>query len=323
MICQGSDASHSGRAQVGIGTLVIFIAMVLVATIGAGVLIDTAGLLQTKAENTGQESTAEVTNRLMVVNSLGSVTGGGDKIRLDSSDLEPSETNAEEEFVIQSGQELRNLQMDALGCSNTPYFLIIDGVKSDHKIEANDDILVENTGDGEIRFTHLAHSDVITTASAPVSLRVDACNEGSILFSELTGDSDDFLVDETGTAEARFVEEYLGWINLTVRRGPGASDIDLRDATVSVIGPNGAYRLTHTSGTANSTRFGTNPLQDTDSVLKSGEQATISLNAAKILSQPGFSPGDEVTITIVTQSGAQTAVTVTVPGTFTKDEVSL
>jgi len=66
------------RGQVGIGTLIVFIAMVLVAAIAAGVLINTAGFLQSSAAQSGEESSSQVTNRLQVVDIAGEdiVKGG-------------------------------------------------------------------------------------------------------------------------------------------------------------------------------------------------------------------------------------------------------
>ena len=66
------------RGQVGIGTLIVFIAMVLVAAIAAGVLINTAGFLQTQSEQTGEQSTQQVTDRLEPVSKTGIVSGDDD-----------------------------------------------------------------------------------------------------------------------------------------------------------------------------------------------------------------------------------------------------
>ncbi|QIB73808.1 flagellin [Halogeometricum borinquense] len=75
------------RGQVGIGTLIVFIAMVLVAAIAAGVLVNTAGFLQATAQDAGQESVNKVTNRVDVVSTHGIVNDEANELTVDSLNL--------------------------------------------------------------------------------------------------------------------------------------------------------------------------------------------------------------------------------------------
>jgi flagellin FlaB len=69
------DRAEADRGQVGIETLIIFIAMILVAAVAAGVLINTAGFLQNKASSTSQDSQEQVSNQVIVVSAIGTVDG--------------------------------------------------------------------------------------------------------------------------------------------------------------------------------------------------------------------------------------------------------
>lgn len=54
------------KAEMGIGTLILFIAMILVAAVAAGVLIQTASSLQSRALLTGSRTTTEVSTALQI-----------------------------------------------------------------------------------------------------------------------------------------------------------------------------------------------------------------------------------------------------------------
>ena len=55
------------KAEMGMGTLIIFIAMVLVAAVAAAVLISTTGSLQNKALATGKDTQKEIGTSLNVL----------------------------------------------------------------------------------------------------------------------------------------------------------------------------------------------------------------------------------------------------------------
>jgi len=86
------------NAETGIGTMIIFIAMVLVAGIAASVLIQTSSRLESQAMTTGTETTEEVAGGISIDDVSGHVTTDLDllavtvRIRAGSPDIDMNHT---------------------------------------------------------------------------------------------------------------------------------------------------------------------------------------------------------------------------------------
>jgi len=69
--------NKSKKGSQGIGTLIIFIAMILVAAVAAGVLIQTASSLQSKSLDVGRQSQEKITTDIEVVQVYANDTSDG------------------------------------------------------------------------------------------------------------------------------------------------------------------------------------------------------------------------------------------------------
>ena len=108
-------------ASIGIGAMIVFIAMVLVAGIAASVLVQTSTRLEMQGLKTGQETVAEVSSGLKVLavegyNTSGSITkmaveisskAGSPDIDLEQAIIEISDSS--NKYVLTYGSALTNI----------------------------------------------------------------------------------------------------------------------------------------------------------------------------------------------------------------------
>ncbi|WP_018258483.1 archaellin/type IV pilin N-terminal domain-containing protein [Halomicrobium katesii] len=199
----------SDRGQVGIGTLIVFIAMVLVAAIAAGVLINTAGFLQTNAEQSGQQSSQQVTNRLQVVDIAGTdIVKDGESFEVTTVDVTvkraPGSGNVDLSTTtaqwVSSGGSYNVLSYTAaegLGGSSGDAGFITSTLQDDDGSISNSNALNDQADRAIIRFQ---------TDSVPTSEEEDDLN-GKLVSGDLT---------EGSSAEIRLTTQAGGETTATV-----------------------------------------------------------------------------------------------------------
>ncbi len=314
------------RGMTGIGVLILFIALVLVAAIASGLILDTAGLLQNKAQNTGEQATSEVSDRLSVLSTSGEVKTTDDIATAANGNVADGSTG------------------DQTGVSYTPTenqtVLFVELSNYSFDTEEQVDIVLQNATAG----TNLSTA---TISASEVSTGSEETYRVSFDQHIQSGDQYDVLIDTSGTMThggdvALQIDDgetnRVNQLSMTVYRSPGAGDVDLQQATVEYFSPDGTAFLIHEAEynelsssdledfSDNLGTFSTEAVKDDDNsvpVLNSrDDRASMivplyerpdGMTTGEPEAMDYLDPGASATIRITTQSGATTTQIVNVP----------
>ena len=312
------------RGQVGIGTLIVFIAMVLVAAIAAGVLINTAGFLQTQAEATGEDSTALVSERINVNSEVGIVASGAETL----DELRIAVTGAPGADQI----DLAETTLQVVGPGGQENLVFTDGNVTAFEVgPVNGDDLDDETS-LSVTIGNIDRIDGIDTSSTGQNLTIKS--GGNIAYVNNTSlVNEDTLEITNGTAGN-------GTLNLTGLDASSELNITLyNNSTVDgeylVVSQNvtldgddeltAEYEYATNVSDLNANEFAVWSTGDStfvdEPVLSENEDYTIVANPDAGAFQDGntaFGQGDDATIDIVSPAGATTRIELNAPDLFSE-----
>ncbi|KAA0007766.1 MAG: flagellin [Thermoplasmata archaeon] len=172
---------RNNAGAIGIGAMIVFIAMVLVAGIAASVLIQTSSRLETQAMATGQETTNEVATGVAIADIEGYAATGSDISRL-AIQVRPR-AGSEDIDLSQAFVEISD--------SSKKLVLTYDSTEWHAKSEINGDVFQSGFFDdldaNEFGIVVLEDADSSCTSSTPVINRGD-----KVLITVDVGDASGF-----------------------------------------------------------------------------------------------------------------------------------
>ncbi|MEE6208954.1 archaellin/type IV pilin N-terminal domain-containing protein [Salarchaeum sp. III] len=173
------------RGQIGVETLIVFIALILVAVLGAGILVHTAGLLQSDALDAGEESSDSILDSITVysvtdrpttrilsptltqdantlTNASVRIASNGETLRYDAYDTLTANISSGDSVTLVDDQTLQIEDGDTIAVRSASDGITIDVVDDSDTTEltvTDGDVTVENDTDGTRATLSLVHDD--------------------------------------------------------------------------------------------------------------------------------------------------------------------
>ena len=296
--------NREDRGQVGIGTLIVFIAMVLVAAIAAGVLINTAGFLQTQAEATGEESTDLVSERIDVTSEVGIV---GSEANGELSEIRLSVSGAPGADQI----DLSETTIQAVGPGGQQNLVFTDRTANDSvTIPPGDDTIAVPTEvvQGEDTIQVGVSTFSADSPSGELELTDGSATDGSATVTRDIGADEDSII----TIDVSTLDTTNNDINASIS---GGTSLSVSSSTISTVTGQISELNSNQFAVGSDTSFESTPVLDDEN------DYTILINPDAGAFEDGspFGEGQSATLDIVSPAGATTSVELRAPDLFNKD----